>query len=79
MQIDSANLMYNLLEGSSLASTHEVEVKLEDDAGVLRQDRRVLLSLIVPAQNVNFRAVIPSAQPPNGSALNSRTSQMRQK
>lgn len=38
-QINSAHLMYTLLDGSSFASAHEVEVKIEDDAGVLRQDR----------------------------------------
>ncbi|KAG1740886.1 phenylalanine ammonia-lyase [Suillus paluster] len=38
-QIHSAHLMYTLLDGSSFASAHEVEVKIEDDAGVLRQDR----------------------------------------
>ncbi|KAG1746495.1 phenylalanine ammonia-lyase [Suillus lakei] len=38
-QIHSAHLMYTLLTGSSFASEHEVEVKIEDDAGVLRQDR----------------------------------------
>lgn len=38
-QIHSARLMHTLLSGSSFASEHEVEVKIEDDAGVLRQDR----------------------------------------
>ncbi|KAG2109809.1 L-Aspartase-like protein, partial [Suillus clintonianus] len=38
-QIHSARLMHTLLAGSSFASEHEIEVKLEDDAGVLRQDR----------------------------------------
>ncbi|KAG2043777.1 L-Aspartase-like protein [Suillus americanus] len=33
-QIHSARLMHTLLTGSSFASEHEVEVKLEDDAGV---------------------------------------------
>ncbi|KAG2748194.1 phenylalanine ammonia-lyase [Suillus brevipes Sb2] len=38
-QIYSARLMHTLLAGSSFASEHDVEVKIEDDAGVLRQDR----------------------------------------
>ncbi|OAX43657.1 phenylalanine ammonia-lyase [Rhizopogon vinicolor AM-OR11-026] len=38
-QIHSANLIHSLLDGSSFASAHEVEVKIKDDDGVLRQDR----------------------------------------
>ncbi|KAG2159135.1 phenylalanine ammonia-lyase [Suillus bovinus] len=38
-QIHSARLMHALLAGSSFANEHEVEVKIEDDDGVLRQDR----------------------------------------
>ncbi|KAF5348633.1 hypothetical protein D9758_006871 [Tetrapyrgos nigripes] len=38
-QIESAKLVWDLLEGSQFATTHEEEVKIEDDAGHLRQDR----------------------------------------
>ncbi|KAF5380552.1 hypothetical protein D9615_004703 [Tricholomella constricta] len=38
-QIESAKLIWDLLEGSTFASTHEEEVKIEEDGGVLRQDR----------------------------------------
>ncbi|KAG1739142.1 phenylalanine ammonia-lyase [Suillus paluster] len=51
-QIHSAHLMYTLLDGSSFASAHEVEVKIEEDAGVLRQDRQVPLCLVT-SLNVN--------------------------
>jgi phenylalanine ammonia-lyase len=38
-QIESAHLIWSLLSGSKFAENEEVEVKLEDDQGVLRQDR----------------------------------------
>ncbi|THU85713.1 phenylalanine ammonia-lyase [Dendrothele bispora CBS 962.96] len=38
-QIESARLVWNLLENSQFAVIHEEEVKIEDDAGHLRQDR----------------------------------------
>ncbi|KAK7473077.1 Protein pal1 [Stygiomarasmius scandens] len=38
-QIESAKLIWNLLEESKLAVIHEEEVKIQDDAGHLRQDR----------------------------------------
>ncbi|KAG6879912.1 hypothetical protein C0992_009576 [Termitomyces sp. T32_za158] len=38
-QIESAKLIWNLLEGSTFAQAHEQEVTIEEDEGVLRQDR----------------------------------------
>ncbi|KAF9243139.1 phenylalanine ammonia-lyase [Melanogaster broomeanus] len=38
-QIESAHLIWSLLSGSKFAEDEEVDVKLEDDEGVLRQDR----------------------------------------
>ncbi|KAG5342605.1 Phenylalanine ammonia-lyase [Termitomyces sp. T112] len=38
-QIESAKLIWDLLEGSTFAETHEQEVTIEEDEGVLRQDR----------------------------------------
>ncbi|KAF9481550.1 phenylalanine ammonia-lyase [Pholiota conissans] len=38
-QVESAQNIYNLLEGSKLAQLHEAEVKLQDDRYLLRQDR----------------------------------------
>jgi len=38
-QIESANLVWNLLENSQFAILHEEEVTIEEDEGKLRQDR----------------------------------------
>ncbi|KAI6148402.1 phenylalanine ammonia-lyase [Pisolithus tinctorius] len=38
-QIEAAHLIYELLAGSQFAVDHEEEVKIEEDDGVLRQDR----------------------------------------
>ncbi|RDB24836.1 Phenylalanine ammonia-lyase [Hypsizygus marmoreus] len=38
-QIESAKIIWDLLEGSTFATTHEKEVSIEEDGGVLRQDR----------------------------------------
>ncbi|KAG6841376.1 hypothetical protein C0991_011716 [Blastosporella zonata] len=38
-QIESAKLIWDLLEGSTFATTYEEEVTIEEDGGVLRQDR----------------------------------------
>lgn len=38
-QVECAQNIYNLLEGSKLAQLHEEEVSLEDDRYSLRQDR----------------------------------------
>lgn len=38
-QIEAAHLIYELLAGSQFAVNHEAEVKIEEDDGVLRQDR----------------------------------------
>ncbi|GLB37750.1 putative aromatic amino acid lyase [Lyophyllum shimeji] len=38
-QIESAKVIWDLLEGSTFAITHEEEVTIEEDGGVLRQDR----------------------------------------
>ncbi|KAG5639483.1 hypothetical protein H0H81_001605 [Sphagnurus paluster] len=38
-QIESAKLIWNLLEGSTFAVTHEEELSIAEDGGVLRQDR----------------------------------------
>ncbi|KAJ6631615.1 L-Aspartase-like protein [Mycena sp. CBHHK59/15] len=38
-QIESARIVWNLLEGSKFAITSEQEVTIEEDEGVLRQDR----------------------------------------
>ncbi|KAF7298068.1 Phenylalanine ammonia-lyase [Mycena chlorophos] len=38
-QIESAKIVWNLLEGSKFAITSEQEVTIEEDEGVLRQDR----------------------------------------
>ncbi|KAH7883201.1 phenylalanine ammonia-lyase, partial [Phlebopus sp. FC_14] len=38
-QVESARLMHALLDGSEFASHHEEEVRIEEDEGVLRQDR----------------------------------------
>lgn len=38
-QIESAHLIWSLLSESKFAQGHEVEVKIEEDEGVLRQDR----------------------------------------
>ena len=39
MQIESAKLIWDLLEGSTFATMHEKEVSIEEDGGELRQDR----------------------------------------
>lgn len=46
-QIEAAHLIHELLAGSHLAVDHEEEVKIEEDDGVLRQDRSVL-ELVLP-------------------------------
>jgi len=38
-QVESARVIYNLLEGSQFAELHDVEVKISEDKGHLRQDR----------------------------------------
>ncbi|KAL0955778.1 hypothetical protein HGRIS_001992 [Hohenbuehelia grisea] len=38
-QIESASVVWDLLEGSRFASTHEEEVSIKEDEGTLRQDR----------------------------------------
>jgi phenylalanine ammonia-lyase len=38
-QIESAKIIWDLLDGSKFASTSEKEVTIEQDSGVLRQDR----------------------------------------
>lgn len=38
-QIEAAKNIWDLLEGSTFATTHEEEVSIEEDEGVLRQDR----------------------------------------
>ncbi len=38
-QVEVARNIWNLLEGSTFAVTHEEELKIEEDEGVLRQDR----------------------------------------
>ncbi|KIK22354.1 hypothetical protein PISMIDRAFT_102672 [Pisolithus microcarpus 441] len=38
-QIEAAHLIHELLAGSQFAVNHEAEVKIEEDDGVLRQDR----------------------------------------
>lgn len=38
-QIEAAHLIHELLTGSQFAVNHEAEVKIEEDDGVLRQDR----------------------------------------
>ncbi|KAG6813523.1 hypothetical protein H0H92_010228 [Tricholoma furcatifolium] len=38
-QIESARLIWDLLEGSTFATTHEKEVTIEQDDGILKQDR----------------------------------------
>ncbi|KAG6857204.1 hypothetical protein H0H87_008270 [Tephrocybe sp. NHM501043] len=38
-QIESAKLIWDLLEGSTFATTREEEVTIEEDGGVLKQDR----------------------------------------
>lgn len=38
-QVEAADFIFNLLEGSKFASTHEEEVTLDQDKGTLRQDR----------------------------------------
>ncbi|KAG6829971.1 hypothetical protein H0H92_002776 [Tricholoma furcatifolium] len=38
-QIESARIIWDLLEGSTFAATHEDEVTIDEDEGVLRQDR----------------------------------------
>ncbi|KAG6878186.1 hypothetical protein C0993_010947 [Termitomyces sp. T159_Od127] len=38
-QIESAKVIWDLLEGSTFARTHEQEVTIEEDEGVLKQDR----------------------------------------
>jgi phenylalanine ammonia-lyase len=38
-QVEAAETIYELLEGSTFASTHEEEVSLDQDKGTLRQDR----------------------------------------
>ncbi|KAF8653331.1 hypothetical protein AX16_004031 [Volvariella volvacea WC 439] len=38
-QVESAKLVWDLLDGSKLATTHEEEVKISQDDGTLRQDR----------------------------------------
>lgn len=40
-QIEAAHLIHELLSGSQFAVDDEEEVKIEDDDGVLRQDRCV--------------------------------------
>lgn len=37
-QIESANLVWNLLENSQFATLHEEEVTIEEDKGELRQE-----------------------------------------
>lgn len=39
IQIETAKNIFNLLEGSTFAQTHEEEVTIEEDEGTLRQDR----------------------------------------
>ncbi|KAF8229019.1 phenylalanine ammonia-lyase [Tricholoma matsutake] len=38
-QIESAKVIWDLLEGSTFATTHEKEVSIQEDEGTLRQDR----------------------------------------
>ncbi|KAK0486135.1 L-Aspartase-like protein [Armillaria novae-zelandiae] len=38
-QVESAKIMWDLLEGSQFAVTHEDEVSIQEDEGTLRQDR----------------------------------------
>lgn len=38
-QIEAARNIWDLLEGSTFASTHEDEVSIKEDEGTLRQDR----------------------------------------
>ena len=38
-QIEAAHLIYELLDGSHLSVDHEKEVKIDEDDGILRQDR----------------------------------------
>lgn len=38
-QIESAKVIWDLLEGSTFATTHEKEVSIDEDEGTLRQDR----------------------------------------
>lgn len=38
-QIESAKLIWDLLEGSTFATTDERDVTIEEDQGVLKQDR----------------------------------------
>ncbi|KAF8891770.1 L-Aspartase-like protein [Infundibulicybe gibba] len=38
-QVEAAKLIWDLLDGSTFATTHEEEVSIEEDEGVLRQDR----------------------------------------
>ena len=45
-QIEAAHLIHELLAGSRLAVDHEKEVKIEEDDGVLRQDRSVLVLVL---------------------------------
>ena len=39
VQVEAAETIYSLLEGSALAQTHEEEMTIEQDQGKLRQDR----------------------------------------
>ncbi|KAF8633373.1 hypothetical protein AX17_004544 [Amanita inopinata Kibby_2008] len=41
-QIESAKIIWDLLEGSKFAVTHEEEVSIKEDEGMLRQDRYAL-------------------------------------
>ncbi|KAK0212526.1 L-Aspartase-like protein [Desarmillaria ectypa] len=38
-QVESAKIIWDLLEGSQFAATHEEEVSIKEDEGTLRQDR----------------------------------------
>jgi phenylalanine ammonia-lyase len=38
-QIEAARNIWDLLDGSTFATTHEDEVSIEEDQGMLRQDR----------------------------------------
>jgi phenylalanine ammonia-lyase len=40
--MEAAKNIWDLLEGSTFAQTHEEEVTIEEDEGVLRQDRYAL-------------------------------------
>jgi phenylalanine ammonia-lyase len=71
-QVESASIIFDLLNGSQLAQTHEEELRLDEDKGLLRQDRyplRTAPQFIGPALEDILAALDTVTQECNSSEL----------